>query len=269
MRRRRPQLRGPALPRGRRDALRQVLLFAAAYLLYELVRGLSGSADPARAAVDATRVIALERGLHVFVEPALQAWALHRPWLMDLAGWTYVGAHGAVTFGALAFLYLRRNASFYFVRNMFLIAMAIALVGYAVFPTAPPRLMPAWGFADPIRGLTGVNAERGPGSVLVNNFAAIPSMHVCFALMTGWTMGALVRARALKLAWRLYPVAIGLVVVVTGNHYLLDIALGTLTFGLAALLAAQLLGRARPEAWRLRPGASDRVPGLPDGALVP
>ena len=48
------------------------------------------------------------------------------------------------------FIYLRRNDSFYFVRNMFMIAMAIALVGYALYPTAPPRLMPEWGFTDSI-----------------------------------------------------------------------------------------------------------------------
>ena len=55
------------------------------------------------------------------------------------------------------YLYLRHNRNFYFVRNMFMIAMAIALVGYIVFPTAPPRFMPEWGFIDSVSDFTGVH----------------------------------------------------------------------------------------------------------------
>ena len=249
MRRRVHNLEARLLPRGWPDAVRQVLLFASAYLGYELVRGLINGGDAARAVLDATRVIDLERQLHVFVEPSVQAWAIHRPWLMHIADWVYLDAHGVVTFGALAYLYLRRNESFYFVRNAFLIAMALALVGYAVYPTAPPRLMPQWGFADPIRELTGIDAERGPGSVLLNAYAAIPSMHVCFALLTGWSMATLSPRRAVRALWRLYPLAIMLVVIVTGNHYLIDIVLGAVTAGLSALLAGALLARARPDVW--------------------
>ena len=80
---------------------------------------------------------------------------------MDIADWTYLNAHYFVTFAALVFIYLRRNDSFYFVRNMFMIAMGIALVGYALYPTAPPRLMPEWGFTDSIsQFLTGGTADR-------------------------------------------------------------------------------------------------------------
>jgi membrane-associated phospholipid phosphatase len=249
MRRRAHNIEARLLPRGWPDAVRQVLLFAAAYLLYELVRGLVNDGDVARASVNATRVIDLERRLHVFVEPSVESWALHRPWLMHLADWVYLDAHGVVTFGALAYVYLRRNDSFPFMRNGFLIAMALALVGYAVYPTAPPRLMPQWGFADPIRQLTGIDAERGPGSVLLNAYAAIPSMHVCLALLTGWSMAVLTPRRTLQALWRVYPLAIMLVVVVTGNHYLVDIALGAVCAGLSALLAGALLVRSRPDVW--------------------
>jgi membrane-associated phospholipid phosphatase len=232
--------------------MRQVVLFAAAYLLYELVRWLVNGEDRARASADATRVINLERQLHVFVEPNIQAWATHRPWLMHIADWTYLDAHGVLTFGALIALYLRRNESFYAMRNVLVIAMALALVGYAVFPTAPPRLMPQWGFTDPIRQLTGVDAERGPGSILLNAYAAIPSMHVCFALLTGWSMSALSERRAVRFLWRLYPLAITAVVVVTGNHYLLDVLLGALTAGVSALVAGALAARGRPDVWAFR-----------------
>ena len=173
----------------------------------------------------------------------------HLHWLLELADWTYLNAHFALSIGALAFIYLRRNDSFYFVRNMFMVAMLIALVGYCVYPTAPPRLMPQWGFTDSIQQFTGVNAQQGAGSVLLNPYAAIPSMHVCVALMIGLPMARLVHSRVACWLWRAYPVFIAFVVIVTGNHYLTDVALGALTAAVSAVLAKQLLARARPDVW--------------------
>ena len=68
--------------------------------------------------------------------------------------------------------------------------MGIALVGYIVFPTAPPRLMPEWGFTDSVAQFTGVDADIGAGNALFNPFAAVPSMHVAFSLMIGCAMVA-------------------------------------------------------------------------------
>lgn len=242
-------MRRRVLPHGWPDAVRQLAVFAGAYLLYELVRGLAGHADAARAMGNATRVIEVERGLHIFVEPAIQAWALHVGPLIDLAAVVYVGAHTVVTAAALIFIYVRRNGSFYFVRNMFVIAMGLALVGYALVPTAPPRLLPGWGFVDAVRQFTGLSDDHGTPALLLNPYAAIPSMHVCFAALTGGSMARLVRARAARLAWRLYPLAIVLVVVVTGNHYLADVVLGLLAAALSAVLSHRLLARARPDVW--------------------
>jgi membrane-associated phospholipid phosphatase len=237
------------LPKGWGDALRQILLFVGAYMGYQVVRGLINGNDVAKASWNATKVIHLERALHIFIEPSVQSWALNDHWIMDVADWTYLNAHYIVTFGALLFMYLRRNDSFYFVRNMFMIAMMVALVGYALYPTAPPRLMPEWGFTDAIQLFTGVTAEKGASAALLNLYAAIPSMHVCFALMTGLPMARLSRHRPARIAWCVYPVFISFVVIATGNHYLTDVILGALTAGFSALMAKQLLARARPEAW--------------------
>ena len=237
------------LPNGRLDAARQVSLFGLAYLGYETVRGLIGVAGQ-RPFADAARVIDLERRLHVFTEPRVQSWTTHHArWLLDVADWTYLNAHFVLTAAALLFIYLRRNDSFYFVRNMFMVAMLLALVGYCVFPTAPPRLMPQWGFSDSIRQFTGVDAERGAVGWLLNPYAAVPSMHVCFALMIAVPMARLVRHPLARLAWRLYPLFIVFVVVVTGNHYFTDVVLGALTAALSAAFATQLLARARPDVW--------------------
>ncbi len=201
---------------------------------------------------DATKIINLERVLHVFVEPSVQAWTSSVHWLMDFADWTYLNAHYFVTIGVLVFIYLRRNDSFYFVRNVFMIAMGIALVGYFLYPTAPPRLMPEWGFTDSISqfllGGAG-HVDNGPGKALLNLYAAVPSVHVCFSLIIGITMSRLVRRRVARIAWRLYPAWITFVVVATGNHYLTDVFLGAMTALAAWLLAGRLFARARPDVW--------------------
>ena len=237
------------LPQGWIDVLRQVALFGAAYLAYRLVRGLvEGDANAAFA--HAYELISLERTLHLFVEPSVQAWASGSHALMDFSSWLYVNAQTTVTVSALIYLYLRHNRNFYFVRNMFMIAMAIALVGYAVYPTAPPRLMPEWGFTDSISQFLGTaHFDDGPAKAFLNFYAAVPSMHVCFALLIGWPMSRLVKRWPAKLAWRMYPVWITFVVVATGNHYLTDVFLGAVTAGTASLLAGKLLARARPDAW--------------------
>ncbi|MBV9473506.1 MAG: phosphatase PAP2 family protein [Solirubrobacterales bacterium] len=249
MRRRLDLIEARVLPRGWRDAVRQLLIALVAYMLYQVVRALADGSGSYKPFGDATKIINLERVLHVFIEPSVQAWTSNRHWLMDFADWTYLNAHYFVTIGALVFIYLRRNDSFYFIRNMFMIAMAIALVGYFLYPTAPPRLMPEWGFTDSISQFLGGWVDRGPGHAFLNFYAAVPSMHVCFALMIGVAMARLVRRRPLKLAWCLYPLLITFVVVATGNHYLTDVFLGALTAGVSALAAKQLLARARPDVW--------------------
>jgi membrane-associated phospholipid phosphatase len=109
--------------------------------------------------------------------------------------------------------------------------------------------MPEWGFTDTIQQLTGVTVEHGPTSSFLNFYAAIPSMHVCFAIMIGAPMSRLVSRRPAKIAWLIYPLVITFVVVATGNHYLTDVFLGAVTAGVSGLLAQRLLARARPDAW--------------------
>lgn len=236
------------LPQGWADLARQLLLFAGAYYAYQIVRG-SVDGKVAAAAWNATNIINLEHSLHVFAEPSVQAWASSRTWIIHAADWIYLNSHFVVTVGALVWIYLRRNDSFYFVRNMFMIAMGFALVGYALYPTAPPRLMPEWGFTDSVAAFTGMRVENEPVSALLNLYAAVPSMHVCFALMVGWPLARLVKPRPLKVVWFLYPFLITFVVVATGNHYFFDAFLGAMTAGASVLLSKQLLARWRPEAW--------------------
>ena len=244
-------LSGRWLPAGWFDALRQLALFGGAYYLYRIVRGIvdgqTGLAfENARAVVDA------ERGLHLFFEPSLQSWAReHLDAIVWVANWMYVNSHFVVTTTFLIWLYLARNHAYYFVRNMFMIAMGLGLVGYAAFPTAPPRFLPEWGFADTVASFVGESAENS-ANVLYNPFAAMPSMHVAFALMIAVPAIMLVKHRALKVLWGIYPFVVTFVVMVTANHFWLDAALGALVAAFSAYAASAAFARARPEAWAWR-----------------
>jgi hypothetical protein len=238
------------LPQGPVDVLRQIVLFCGAYYLYRLVRGqVYGEGALAYAHADA--IVHLERSLHVFVEPAVQRWAVSTGWITTVTSWMYINLHFVVTTVTLAFIYLRRNEHFYFVRNMYTVAMGLALVGYVVYPTAPPRLFPDLGFTDSVAQFTHVS-DSSSVNALFNPYAAVPSMHVCFALMIGWSMVRIVRRSWVRAFWAVYPVLMTFVVVSTGNHWVFDAATGALVAAVSAV-SAVLIARARPHAWAWAP----------------
>jgi hypothetical protein len=247
------------LPHGPLDVARQVSLFVAAYLVYRLTRGLVNHPEAATAAFqNARELIGIERALNIFIEPSLQALVAGQGWLLDAAAWLYINGQSSITVGALAWLYLCRNDSFYFVRNTFLVAFAIALVGYSLFPTAPPRFFPEWGFFDAVSDFTGVPQDSVTIGKLFNPYAAVPSMHVGFALMISVPLVKLVRRRALKVCWALYPVIMVFVIVVTANHFIADAVLGAVAAGIGALVAMGL-ARLRPGAWSFQPSSGSQV----------
>jgi membrane-associated phospholipid phosphatase len=189
--------------------------------------------------------------LHSFIELDVQRWAIDNPFFIHVADWMYINSHFLVTTTFLIWLYIARNHAYYFVRNMFIIAMLFALVGYVLYPAAPPRFLPEWGFQDTVADLVGAGASQTAG-VLYNPYAAVPSMHVAFALMIAIPAIQLVRHRWLKIVWSFYPALVTFVVIATGNHFWIDAALGALVAACAALLAREAVGRVRPEAWAWR-----------------
>jgi hypothetical protein len=235
------------LPNGRLDVLRQVALFGSAYLLYRLVEG-AVAGSPAAAFAHARDLISFERTLHVFVEPNIQAWAAGSHLLMVIATYIYINAQTTILIGLLLYLYLVHNRNYYFVRNMLVVAMLIGLVGYAFFPTAPPRLFPAWGFIDTVSSITTISSRSTLSNIFINPYAAVPSMHVAFAVMIGVTLSRLSRRRVAKVAWLMWPVLITFVTVITANHFLIDALLGLLTAGIAGGVARRL-ARMRPHVW--------------------
>lgn len=246
---------GSRLPRGWTDLFLQLALFFCAYQAYQVVRGMSEGRE-ALAFANADRIMDAERALGLFFEPKLQSAMLDVSWVVDFTNWMYVNSHFIVTTTFLAWLYLFRNEHFYFVRNMFMVAMLLALTGYLVFPTAPPRLVPGEGFVDTIATYTALEPDSNTVSLLVNKYAAVPSMHIGFASMIAVPAFLLVRNRVAKGLWVLYPFLVLFVVVVTGNHFWLDAAAGALVAGASATVAHRLLAPRRPGHWAFRPATA-------------
>ena len=180
-------VRGRVLPNGWVDLLRQCSLFGGAYLLYRLVEGIVGG-NSSVAFAHARELISLERGMHIFVEPTVQGWATSSHLLVVIATYVYLNAQTTILIALLLYLYIAHNRSYYFVRNMLFVGMAIGLIGYGLFPTAPPRFLPEWGFIDTIQQITGVSGNSTIANVFFNQYAAVPSMHVACAVMLGWTL---------------------------------------------------------------------------------
>jgi membrane-associated phospholipid phosphatase len=240
-------------PRGWGDAGRQLGILVLVDLAYELVRGIADG-QRSEAIAHGESVIALERGMHFLFEPSLQAFFLPAQWLIDVANQLYLNAQFSIALGFLVWLYLFRNESYYFVRNMFVVSMGLALVGYTLFPTAPPRMFPHDGFVDTIVDFSGVNHDSTLAKIFINPYAAVPSMHCAFALMIGATGFKVCRSRVARAWWAFWPLLISWVVIVTGNHYWIDVVLGWGVAICAALVAARLLARAGPDTWAFRAG---------------
>ena len=248
-------LRRRVLPRGPLDLILQLALIAAAYTAWRYARGAVAPDDLEAAFAHARDLVAAERWLHGFVEPDVQAWAIDWGWPGEVARWGYANLHFKGSCLALAALYFGWRDSYGFVRNAVIAAMAISVLGYALYPTAPPRFFAELGF-EGASSVTGNQPELvNPGDALFNPVAAVPSMHVGLSLIFAWSLGLLVRRRPLKALLFGYPLLMTYVVVASGNHFWLDAVFGAVCAALAVGVAI-LLGRLRPQ-WAFRPASGE------------
>ncbi len=218
----------------------EAALVVTLYGVYELARGLVVG-NTREADRHADQLVALERSLHLFVEGRVQHAADALPGLAGLLGVSYLTLHLAVTAVVLLWLHRRRPTAFPFVRTTLLVASALALVGFLAYPAAPPRLA-GIGIADTVSSGR-VDLNHGLVSSLYNPYAAVPSMHVGYALIVATSLLRYGRRRLVRSLAAVYPAFVLLVVVATGNHFFLDAAAGALVAALA-LAAASLLTRA-------------------------
>jgi membrane-associated phospholipid phosphatase len=227
---------GSLLPRGWGDFAFQFALWLGFGVAYQIARGISDR-DAVEAFENGRLVIDVERAFHTLIEVDLQNAILQSGFLVDAVNWTYWLAQFPVLGLALLWIYLFRTDAFVRVRNWVFATNLLALVGYALLPTAPPRMFGEWGFTDTLADAAALNHGSSLVQLASNPYAAMPSVHAADALIVGFAMAMLVRSRWLKIAWTLWPSWVWFSVMATGNHFWLDVAAGV---GVAALAATML-----------------------------
>ena len=209
---------GRVLPHGRSDLLRQVAIWLGFALAYQIVRGIVDRQPPSLAFSHGFRVVHVERQLtNRLYELTLQHFVDRQHVLETLVSWTYWNSEFTVVGITVLWVYLRRNHAFYGFRNSILLANVIGLVGYAAWPTAPPRML-GLGFADSHRD--------GLVQLVANPYAAMPSLHAADALIVGLVLFSVCRAWWAKALWLLWPLWVWFSVMATGNHFWLDCVAG-------------------------------------------
>ena len=205
----------------------------AAYLAVRQVKLRRG----ARAAADrnAGRVVALEERLAIHVEPALQRALLPRRRLVAVLNVAYMTLNVALTVGWLMTLFRRRDPAFHRLRRAAVLTTLGAQPVFVLFPLAPPRTQD--GFVDTIESVSGLDLDRGLVAELYDPIAAMPSIHVAFAVVTAAGLRDAGRSPWTRRLAPGYPPAVALVVFATANHYVLDAVAGWALARLALRLA--------------------------------
>jgi hypothetical protein len=238
----------------RHGVLREVGLVTVAMLAYFAIRNNTvGSADEAFANAD--RIEDLEQWLGIAWEGTVQGAIVWSDVFVMFTNWVYIWGHWPVILSTAAVLYFFRRDRYYLLRNALFISGAIGFVFFALLPVAPPRLLEL-GLVDTVsKQSNSYRALQPPG--LTNQYAALPSLHV------GWNVvvGIVLLMTTANLAVRVFavasPLAMGLAVVATANHFVLDVAAG-LGVVLVAFAAALVVERRESLAKLGRSGVATR-----------
>jgi hypothetical protein len=221
------------------SARREVLLGLSVYASYLLVRKLVVTPDGRRTAgANAERIVALERQLGIHVEPELQAALLPRRRLVAVLNVAYATLNVGLTVGWLMRLFHRRDSEFHRLRRAAVFATLGAQPVFLFFPVAPPRTLGH--FVDTIADVSGFDLDSGLIAKLYDPIAAMPSIHVTYAVVTAVGIAETSESALARALAPAYPPLVALVVFVTANHYVLDAVAGA-TLGLAALRLARRL----------------------------
>ena len=234
--------RHPRTPRFGRllPALRELGLVAVLFLVYKVGR-LAADGHVDEAFRNARAVWDVERWLRLPGELSLQHALLHWPALVGVANSYYAYVHFPATAACLVWLYLFRPAHYRWTRNVLVLLTSSALLVHFVMPLAPPRMLGGTGMLD-LGRLYGPAVYGAPETdQLSNQYAAMPSLHVGWALVVAIALVAATTGLRRGL-WLLHPGITLLVVVATGNHYWLD-ALGA---GVLLVAAYAILRPQRP-----------------------
>ncbi|KPI14439.1 Protein of unknown function DUF2029 [Actinobacteria bacterium OK074] len=236
----------------RPNLLLELLLIRVTYAAYQKVRlaatGGTNSGGRATAEHHGEQILSIERFLHIDIEHAVNHAVFKVEWLRGFYDFYYESFHFVVPLTLMAVLYWRRPGDYRWARSALGFATLLALVGFWLYPLAPPRLMPGLGIIDTVHGVQDFSKpDYGTLTALTNQYAAMPSLHFGWSLWCGVVIAITAPKWWMKALGLLHPFFTVSAIVATGNHWVLD-AVGGATvvaagFGLTYLLQGP---RARP-----------------------
>ena len=223
---------------------RELALLGSLYVAYSLAR-VVGDTDLALATANARDLLSLERRLGLDVEAWANAVLTGSPWLALAGAFWYALLHYVVTPAALVWAYRRHRARYPWLRNTLVVGSALGLVGFALLPMAPPRMLP--GYVDTLAATAehgwwgeSASAPKGLGG-LTNELAAMPSLHVGWALWVAWVVFLCTRRTWARSLAVVYAAGTVVVVVATANHFLLDAVAGAVVMGVGAAVTGDVV----------------------------
>ncbi|MFI9598526.1 bifunctional glycosyltransferase 87/phosphatase PAP2 family protein [Streptomyces sp. NPDC052043] len=248
--------RVPLLPFARRvltrpNLLLELLLIRVTYAAYQQVRlaatGGTISGGRARAEQHGHEILSLERFLHIDIEHAVNHAVVKIDWLRNFFDFYYESFHFVVPLTVLGVLYWRRPVDYRWARSALGFATLLALVGFWLYPLAPPRLMPTLGIIDTVHGVQDFSQpDYGTLTALTNQYAAMPSLHFGWSLWCGVVIAVVAPKWWMKALGVLHPLFTVSAIVATGNHWVLDAVGGAVVVGTGFALTYALQGpRAR------------------------
>ncbi|GAA3233161.1 phosphatase PAP2 family protein [Streptomyces sp. XM83C] len=260
---------GIEAPRTRLRWWTELPLIVLVYACYSAGR-LLARGDVSSAVDHGVAILRIEKTLHLNAEHPLNRLFTREPWLGVPADFWYASLHYLVTPALLVWLFRSHAVRYRAERTWLMTSTFLGLIGFTLLPTCPPRLLePAYGFVDTMAHYSSygwwggeASAPRGMGG-MTNQYAAMPSLHVGWALWCGvmlWRYGG--TSRTMRAAAVIYPLVTTVVVMATANHYFLDAVAGAAVMGIGLLLAPLVMRAAD----RVRARLAVRVPFLVAGS---
>lgn len=229
------------LPQRRPRWWAEILLIAICYGAYSVVRNLV-PADHVGAVGRAYQILGFERALRLDFEDAINGLFVRQEWLGVTANYYYATLHFVITIGVLLWLYLCHPGRYARYRWTLFGTTVTALIGFWLYPLAPPRMLPGYVDTVPAFGTWGLY-DSSPVAAVSNQYAAMPSLHTAWSLWCAVALILVARRSWVTVLAVSYPTLTVIAIMGTANHFILD-AVG----GIVVLTAGFLIARTAPRA---------------------
>lgn len=228
----------------------ELLIIVVGERVYEYIRNLVPT-NQGRAESRGWDIERLEQTLHLNIGLSLNRFVGRHEPIAQVMNYYYASLHFTVTGGVLIWLFVARPAWYRTMRTILVIATVIGLIGFYLYPLCPPRLLPGGGYIDTVVHYKTWGSWADPTiATHSNQYAAMPSLHIAWALWCGYVLYRVSQRRWVMALGVLYPLATLTVIIGTANHYLLDAVIGAMVFAAAVGLEYGL--RWTQATWRAR-----------------